>query len=369
MALPARRKKKKAAARKVSTGIKGAPMNKGYRFLINYFHFDVDSKECVATVKNYVRKNFNKKDAAYILRVPDWRLQYSHIAGYCYWIMEGKEAPEDTVEWMDSWFEKQKQWGKELSEETKVVEQKKKNAYVPTIQERMQEQLSDLIGELEQWLDLQPNTDIPKFFDWLKTNNVAQAHINKIKDYYLPIQVEYKMLLEKNCPADLKEGYAHLTKPKIKQVIKWFEALNGDLDAYANLKKTTRKSRVKKAPSKDKLVSKVKYCKQDNKYKIVSVDPADIVGATELWVFNTKTRKLGKYVAQEHTEFSVKGTTILYFDENKSVQKTLRKPEEQIKEFNKSGKVALRKFMDNITAVETKMNGRLNEHTVLLKVS
>ena len=65
----------------------------------------------------------------------------------------------------------------------------------------------------------------------------------------------------------------------------------------------------------------------------------------------------------------VKGTTLQFYDEKLSVQKTLRKPEAQLKEFGKAGKVVLRKFMDDIKATETKMNGRLNEHIVLLKVS
>ncbi|MGA1691745.1 MAG: protein translocase subunit SecD, partial [Sedimenticolaceae bacterium] len=51
----------------------------------------------------------------------------------------------------------------------------------------------------------------------------------------------------------------------------------------------------------------------------------------ELWIFNTKTRKLVKYVAAEYQELGVKGTSITGFDANTSVQKTLRKPEEQLK--------------------------------------
>ena len=86
-------------------------------------------------------------------------------------------------------------------------------------------------------------------------------------------------------------------------------------------------------------------------------------------MFNTKNRKLGKYVADDHQILSVKGTTLVGFSERDSVQKTLRKPVEKLQEFNKAGKVALRKFMDGIKATETKLNGRLNEHTVLLKVS
>jgi hypothetical protein len=103
--------------------------------------------------------------------------------------------------------------------------------------------------------------------------------------------------------------------------------------------------------------------------KLVSVNPADIIGAKELWVFNTKTRKLGKYVAAEYQELGVKGTSITGFDEKQSVAKTLRKPEEQLKEFKSAGKVALRKFLEDIKAVDIKLNGRINEDTVLLKVS
>ena len=55
------------------------------------------------------------------------------------------------------------------------------------------------------------------------------------------------------------------------------------------------------------------------------------------------------------------------FNEKESIAKTLRKPEQQLAEFNKSGKVQLRKFLPNIKGVETKLNGRINNDTVILK--
>ena len=132
--------------------------------------------------------------------------------------------------------------------------------------------------------------------------------------------------------------------------------------------KVNKKPRAKKPTDKAKVVAKMKYLKQDDKLKLVSVNPQDIIGTQELWIFNTKTRKLGKYIAAEFQELGVKGTTITGFDEHKSVQKTLRKPEEQLKEFKAAGKVALRKFLEDIKAVDIKLNGRLNEDTILLKV-
>jgi len=122
----------------------------------------------------------------------------------------------------------------------------------------------------------------------------------------------------------------------------------------------------------------LKFSKTDEKYKLASIDPSLIVGANELWVFNVKTRKIGKYVAsnidpkgmgRDGTGLSVKGTTIIGFDENLSIQKTLRKPDEQLKEFKAAGKVKLRKFLDDIKTTDTKLNGRCNPDTVLLKVS
>jgi hypothetical protein len=109
--------------------------------------------------------------------------------------------------------------------------------------------------------------------------------------------------------------------------------------------------------------------KTNEPLKLVSVSPTDIIGSTELWVYNTKSRKLGKYVSAEYQTLSVKGTSIINFNENLSICKTLRKPEEKLKEFKAAGKVQLRKFLDDINATDTKMNGRLNEETILLKVA
>jgi hypothetical protein len=132
--------------------------------------------------------------------------------------------------------------------------------------------------------------------------------------------------------------------------------------------KINKKPRAKKAVPAEKIVAKLKYAKTHEPLKLVSVNPADIIGAKELWIYNTKTRKMGKYVAAEFSELGVKGTTITGFSEMQSVQKTLRKPEDQLKEFKSAGKVALRKFLEDIKAVDIKLNGRINEDTVLLKV-
>ena len=92
--------------------------------------------------------------------------------------------------------------------------------------------------------------------------------------------------------------------------------------------KVERKPR-KKEVNITKLVSKLKYQKKDSALSLVSTNPVDIVGAKEVWIYNTNTRKMGKYIANDLTGLTVKGTSILNFSPH-SAEKTLRKPKEQL---------------------------------------
>ena len=65
--------------------------------------------------------------------------------------------------------------------------------------------------------------------------------------------------------------------------------------------------------------------------------------------------------------FTIKGSAIIGFDTINTVQKTLRKPSEQLKELLSGGKPAARKVFKDIKATETKYNGRGNENLIILK--
>lgn len=237
----------------------------------------------------------------------------------------------------------------------------------PSIQDRLAEKTSELIGELEGHYD-EMNTSQLKFYDWFVSKNVIQSQLNKYENVFQSRLAELELAQSKSDP-QLKEAYSHYRAADFKKRIGWISDLLSAIEQYRGVKKAAKKARVKKAPSKEKVVSKLKYAKENKPLKIVSINPADIIGAAELWVYNIKTRKLGKYVAASYQTLNIKGTTIIGFDEDKSVAKTLRKPEEQLKEFAKAGKVALRTYLKDIKAVEVKLNGRINTDTVLLRIA
>lgn len=288
--------------------------------------------------------------------------------------------------------------GKTVVVQEAAEEKAKANVYVPTIQERISEQASKAAEDIDEWLDgfiVDRKKFNPKGFDFKShfvKMGVTQAHARKIMGFYEAQLAEFRELqnmptaaqLKKMDPKavdlleQLKEGYRHLSKQDVSNYISALETLVDACTLIVDASKATRKARTPKPKSADKLVSKLKYCKVDDKNSLASINPVEIVGANELWVFNTKTRKLGKYVAQNidpsgmgraGSGLSVKGATIVGFNEELSVQKTLRKPEIQLKEFKAAGKVTLRKFLENINTTDTKLNGRINADTVLLKVN
>ena len=258
----------------------------------------------------------------------------------------------------------------EVVDETAVVEDKPA-VYVPSIQERLRDAAYAMTEELEDALEIfsqDPETFDPKAFkvlNLLRGKQAKAAHARVIKDYYQRQYDEYLELADGECE-QLKEAYSHLTKPQIKKITQFYGEIISACDMLAQEAKVNRKPRAKKPTDKAKLVAKVKYLKQDDKLKLVSINPVDIIGAKELWVFNVKTRKLGRYIAT--TRLDIKRSTIIGFDIEKSVQKTLRKPLENLMEFKQAGKVALRKFLDNINTVEIKLTGKISEEIILLKV-
>lgn len=240
-----------------------------------------------------------------------------------------------------------------------VVEKPKRN-----IQDAMADQLSDILGELQGFEDeLRPDV-----YKWLQSTNLPKVHADAIGEYFQPRLNELNELVEGK-DDQLNEAYSSYKKKEIKNMISWYEQLMVDLDAYKRLKLSLRKVRVRKPKSPVQLVKSLKYLTYSEDYKIQSIKPESIIGASVLWMMNIKTRKLIVYNASEMEKtLTVKGSTIFGWDPKTSTGKILRKPEEQLKDFLSGGKVSMRNFLKAIKGKDAKLNGRINKDMILLKV-
>ena len=348
---------------------------------MDYYRLDGDSKSFKPAVLKWMATiGCTKEDIAAFKKTKDNRCSTT-MGSIASCLLRGMPPVRedfndgrDTAKWLLSAISKVVEEGKNDIDADEVVEVKS-TVVQPTIQERVRDAAMRMTEEIEEALDsfqTDPENFDPKAFkmlNLLKGKEVKAAHARLIKGYYERDLAELTELASGKADEQLKEGYSHRSKKQIKNLIVFYQEIMSACDMLAQEAKVNRAPRAKKSVPAEKLVAKLKFMKTNEPLKLVSVNPVDIIGAGELWIYNTKSRKLGKYVAAEFQTLGVKGTSLTGFDEHKSICKTLRKPEEKLKEFKAAGKIALRKFLDDINATDTKMNGRFNEEIILLKVA
>jgi len=236
---------------------------------------------------------------------------------------------------------------------------------VVNLQERIAAKTDVFIGELEGMVD-EYGHGIKSFnaYDWFVKNEVKPIHASKIINYF---QTRAENLLKEVEGKDTREGYAGLGKAKIKSLLSVMAAIIKDAERLSQNAGKSRKPRKKKAVNFQKLASKVQFKEKDDSFKIQSVDPINIIGASQVWLFNIKSKRLALYVAEDDAGLFIKGSKIESFSANKSFAKTLRKPEKVLNNALNGGKMILRKLMDDITGKKFPLNGKINKDTVILR--
>jgi hypothetical protein len=242
---------------------------------------------------------------------------------------------------------------------------------VVSIQERVRAKTDEIIGEMQGLVDefgIRGNANHLNAYQWMVDNNIKPIHANKIAEFFRDCSRE---LLEAAKGKDkvLKEGYSTYSKTRLLNLLQVYANIVKDAERLASNANKMRKPRKKRVISADKKVSKIKYQVKDDKLKLQSVDPTRILGAQQLWIYNTKTRKLGVYNALDASGLDVKGSTIMNYSSDTSVSKTVRKPEKVLPTVTDGGKIALRRVLESINAKESKLNGRINKDTILLRVA
>ena len=239
---------------------------------------------------------------------------------------------------------------------------------LPNIQERILDLASQHIAEFDaasdEWVKGSKTFD-PK--QYLSSNQVKAPIASKIAAHLKPQIAEIEECLNGE-DKQLVEGYSNFTKPALKRYLTFLTECKTACETMAVIAKMTKAPRKRKEKPASVLVAKMKYMRESTEYKLRSVHPEKIVGATEVWIFNTKYRKLQRYVAQDGMMFSAKGTTILNWDPEKSSAKTIRKPEVVLNGIAALGKRPISNLFKEIKSVEAKVNGRLGDECIIVSV-
>jgi hypothetical protein len=331
----------------------------------NYHYGKKDAKDMIV---HWLEVQERAKDAKKIRAIPDSQIRLTP-AWVCRMNLVGLELNDHELLQVNEQISTMLK----VKDEVRVVVSEEETAQNRvTIQDRLREKVSECAGELEGLFDdfirdgAKMSASI-KPIATIRGMNVAPQMISIISNSWKARLAEFEEA-SAGKDSDLVEGYSNFSKIELRNMIKFAEQVINDCGAYVQIKKVERKPRAKKAVSPEKQASKFKYIKEFPELKLESEPPARLVGANEAWLYDTKKRKLIYVVADTHIgSITVKNNMILGFDASASVQKTLRKPAEQIKALLAGGKPAARKYFKDIKATDTKFNGRGTENIIILR--
>jgi hypothetical protein len=332
----------------------------------NYYYGKKEAKDCIV---DWLARNNRSAESKQFAKIPETAVWRIGLGWMCRANVMGLQLQEAELAKINEYIAEHIEVQKSVKE---VVEVAEVAVSKPNIQDRLREKVQEAAGELEGMYDdmIRDGGKMSasyKPISLLRSMNVSPVHLAPIKVTWENRLTELKEVVAGK-DGDLTEGYGHWGKIQVRNFIKFAEQVIADCDSYVQIKKVERKPRAKKAVSPEKVVAKFKYCREFADLKLKSEPATKLVGASEAWLYDTAKRKLIHVVADSHLgTFSVKGSAIIGFDPATTLQKTLRKPAEQIKSIVSVGKPAARKAFKDIKATEVKFNGRGNDNLVILK--
>lgn len=342
--------------------------SKDFRNALWYLHYEADKSLLKKAVIKWIKDN-TELDSSKLSHLSD--SEYETVGKYCVIANAGGELPEMYSSKLLKHVEALFDIKEKIKEETEDAEIKPKKVK-PNVQALTKSVAAKACGEIEGLIDEftnNPNdfevstTVIEQIF---KKEDLKPNHYKHIPGFYNPVKREIEKAISGE-DEQLNEGYAYLGKRGLNKFLKLLNTIIEVAEKQQELGKIKRKPAAKKPVDKSKLVKSVKYLDKFDELNLESVNPVHIIGSKEVWVYNTKTRKIGHYIAMDVTGLSVKGTTICNYSD-KSAEKTLRKPSEYLKEYKKASKKAKSENFDNIKSTEIKLKGRLNDQTIILEV-
>lgn len=327
----------------------------------NYFY---DYKEAFKWASAWVKQH-KPKNYSQFQKVEQWRISTS-IGGMCRMHMNGAPFDAKQVQWIHDKIDT-------AIQESILAKDSAgpKETSVKTIADIVKEKTSDFIADIEAVLDdfyRGVNLDIENYslYNELKKIDASINIAKAVIEYYTPLKAEVEELLTKKTK-ELVEGYQHMKPAKRKEYLTLLTKIVSDAEKYMASKKAIRKPRAKKVVSVTAQTTKVQYQKDSAEFKVTSVDPINIVGANEVYLFNTKYRTLSHLVTSSSSGFTIRGTTIQDIDLEKSKKKKLRDPNAVLSNILTTKAKAIKTFNELKTA-EAETNGRINSETIILKV-
>jgi len=316
-------------------------------------------------VRDYLEESGRSEDAALVSRAGKEHFRF--VAPYCRMAILGFPFGDKQQELIQKHL-------------TELLQSARANAPVverPSVADRVAAKADATLCLLEPVLDdamaavrggKRKDTSI---LDWIKSSDLNRPLALAVRDRLDCVLQEFCLAHSGKDP-DLKEGYSHFSPKALKYMIEILQAAIQNLDDRIGVLRASRKPRKTKPKSAEKQIKGLKFLSRSEAFGVDSAKPQAIIGSQGLIVFNTKNNKATVFIAVEpKSGLSVKGSTLVGFDSAKSFEKTVRKPDEFLKNTDGCRKTftAAVRYLNGVKTKQGEPTGRINKHCLLLQVN
>ena len=237
-----------------------------------------------------------------------------------------------------------------------------------SVQDYMQDKIAEVIGELEGQVDefLKDGKEFD-LYNYMQANSIPKPYCKDIDAWARKRGMEFTEVY-KTADKDVKEGYSNISRRQQANLVKLFGSFIVDLEKYSQFKKANRKPRVTKVKPPVMQVARIKFKKEDTELGLKSVNPSEMVGASQVWVYNVKYKRLAAYRSDSVQGIQVKGSTLQNYDPDMSECRSIRRPEAFLKVLLDASKVKLRKLLSDLTTKGYDVTGRINDECIIVRV-
>lgn len=325
---------------------------------LNWYNYMVDEKQCRGFLVDWMTAQpEHSADALLLDRLPDWRFQGT-VGALARVMTRGGVLPSGVRERFLGRVSEIVAAAKRVAEPKPVAQPVASrtdpaHAIIAEVDERIDELCRFERGRAE-W----------SMYDFLKSKSVSGPVAKRVAAHFSRLRDELEQAA-RGGDEQLKEAYRLFKKRQLTEYLEFVSRVVSDCSVWDGNAKKARAPRKKRAKSADSIVKRIKYLQSHSETKLVSVQPASIVGARVLWTYNVKSRTLARYEWSEG-EFELKGSTLSGY--SVAGQKKLRKPEAVLPHVVTGGPKAADKTFLDVKSKISAPNGRVNQHTILLRV-
>jgi hypothetical protein len=333
---------------------------------LNWYNYFCDNKQAKTFVVEYMASIDRPKEEISLVASSD-----ASIPVQLGWVARMMCMGYEPSESFKKFFVKEFKNAIETAKKTKKAKAPvvASTAPVVSIQDRIREKASEEVGEIEGLVDdfiAGGCKSAPDMQSYLKGKELSSVVQKRMCEVFIKRSKEFEDVMNTS-DADIKEAYSNFSKVQLRKIKEFYDAVVTETNRGAE-KKPTRKARKVKEKPASVIAAKVQYMKDFAELNLKSVLPEKIIGANQVWLYNTKTKLLGMYNADNAKGLTIKGTTIQNFNTESSSGKRLRKPEVTVKQVLDGGKIVLKKLLDGLTTKPSELTGRINPDTIIVRV-